>query len=119
MIDGSIIKFGFGDVLVGSDSINGVLTITEIEPPQQIGTTHNAIKEGLKEVRKVSFSYGTDFHELICDLNNLRAIGRSVKELRIIQFREYTFDFTNYDEKSVDVVREFVKKAMYPLTIAC
>jgi hypothetical protein len=119
LINGNTIKFGYGDVLVGADRLLGTLSITEIEPPKEIGTSHSVNEEGITIIRSVSFIYGEDMHELMKKLNNLRELGRAVPELRMIQFIDYVFDFSHFDEKSVDVVREFVKKALYPLAIAC
>lgn len=119
MINGKVIKFGYGDVLVGANSFFGTLSITEIEPPTEIGTSHDVQEEGITEIRRISFNFDTDMHDLMKKLNNLRVLGSSVPELRTIQFRDYVFDFTNLNEKSVDVVRKFVEKALYPLSIAC
>lgn len=109
MVKGNVIEFGYGDVVVGVDPVKGCITIANIKPPLECGTT---IKRGDN-----SLEYGTtveiyeneihDIYNLICTVN---------EENRVVKYNNWIFDFSNYNEESVRVVRE---KAFHIVDVRC
>lgn len=116
MIKGNTLYFGFGDISVSSNSRNysPVVVFTNIKPPCKCG---DAIT---KEMRK-----NIDFYESISitmddyDLYNLLCCVN--ENNKVIEYNQYTFDFTNFNEQSVRVCMDGVKNALliHQLSLAC
>lgn len=111
MIDGKILKFGYGDIAVN----NGVALMKFIpfKPPLKIGTCcrelfANGDIERIGEPIIIKFDNFGDFAELKDKLESVRHTNAT----KVFEFKGYTFDFSHYDEESVDVV-ENVRYAVY------
>lgn len=110
MIKGKVIKFGYGDVGVGSSKFGSFISLTNIKPPQKVG---DAL------LKKDNIEYGEQIKISICDYK-LYELFKTVNENnRIIKYKEYTFDFSNYNSKSVDICIENAHNAVNMMALAC
>lgn len=114
MIKGNVLYFGTGDIAVGSYSPTQLITFTNIKPPCKCGQTitdemANNIEFGEKIIIELN---DYDLYNLFCTVNESN---------RVIKYREYTFDFTNYNKESIRVCKGHAKNAlyMYQLALAC
>lgn len=110
MIKDNIIKFGYGDVAVGSCGM-GYVSFTNIKPPLECG--HSI-------TRDMGIEYGLSI-EIYEDKNwELYELIKTVNESNnIVKYKGYTLDFTNYNQKSVDVVRKYARNTVNTLALAC
>jgi len=111
VIKGKTIHFGYGDVLVGSNSFGHVITLTEIEPPKEIGTTPE--KDSYVELQKIVLKVD-DKH-----LHKVSLIEKKI--ITDFSIDDYTLDFSKYHEGSVNVVIKHIRNALYynTLCLAC
>ncbi|MCM3387281.1 hypothetical protein M3649_03930 [Ureibacillus chungkukjangi] len=109
MIKDKVITFGYGDVLVGAISLSHV-RLEYIKPNQEIGSKPNEDYEVVEEIILPYRSDMNDFYEelLIVSENNC-----------ILKYRDYIFDFSNYNEKSVNVVKKAFLRVTTGLALAC
>lgn len=111
MIDGKILKFGYGDIAVGNKFTN--MQLIPFKPPVEIGTDCNDLFANgditpIGEVVMIKFNSLEDFAELKDKLEGVRPATAS----KVFEFKGYTFDFSNYNVKSVEVV-DSVRYAIY------
>ena len=115
MIEGNRLVFGFGDVAIGAIPLLNVITFRAFKPPMSIGDN---VPDGVEwlgnEIRiKMNMDKYIELQgrikELKCDKN------------RVFNFDKYTFDFTNYNESSIDVLLDKIQCAMrnYFFCMAC
>ena len=102
MIEGNTLKFGYGDIAVSTKGFN--LIFTPFKPPVEVGTNcFSLFKSGeieaIGEAIYIKFTDLKDFKELQEKLEN-------VYENKVFEFKEYTFDFTNYNEISVGILEK-------------
>jgi hypothetical protein len=93
MIEGKRIKFGYGSVVLEAN--NGRLSVVIIEPPAEIGADVDYKEHSI--VDRIDFSIGEDVFELNRNMKNV------TKDNAVVKFRDYYFDFTNYNEQSVKI----------------
>lgn len=116
MINGKIFKFGYGDISIGGIPTTRQMCFQQFKPPAKIGDRVIEDKvEWIGERIFIEISY-EDYQELCKLLGNVKS--RKVSEFT---FKDYVFDFTNYNEASVNVCREKLSEAMawYFLAMAC
>lgn len=113
MIIGNTVRFGYGDVLVGSDSLAGKLTLRNIAPPQEIGTSFNSMNLEDFEIGLEIEITEDNSHDLY---NALKSVTR---ENPILKFKEWTLDFSNYNEESVRIVKKHAFNMVYLFALAC
>ena len=104
MINGNVIKFGYGDVAVGH--CNYTIKFQQFIPKQKPGTNVDAdsvVWVGEKIEIPISVS---DYYFLMKELD--KCVHK-----RAFSFKEYIFDFNNFNLNSVKVVRESVEKSMF------
>lgn len=117
MIDGKRLKFGYGDISIGGISTTRQMSFQQFKPPAKVGD--NVIRadevEWIGEQILVEISF-KDYQKL-CDLLG-RVVSREISEF---VFKDYIFDFTNYNETSVEMCRKRLSDAMswYFLAMAC
>lgn len=116
MIDGKRFKFGYGDVCVGATPSTRQIHFQQIKPPIEVGADamkHNVEWIGERILIKVSYE---DYQDLCKLLSRVKS-----REISEFTFKDYIFDFTNYNEKSVEVCKEKLSEAMslYFLAMAC
>jgi hypothetical protein len=113
MIDGNILKFGYGSILVSSNPSRNELEFIEIKPPVEIGS--NPSEGSFEKGKVVGFYYASDLWTLIKRLETVDEINNTIK------FRGYIFDFTNYNDKSITVVLRGVRNFCHSIlrTMAC
>ena len=98
MIEGNVLKFGYGDICVGGRQFRQSVTFRQFKPPANCGD---------KIIEKNIEYTGEELELHLCDLNEYArfvAILKCVKsgKCNIFGFKNLIFDFTNYNEKSVD-----------------
>lgn len=117
MIDGKILKFGYGDIAVGN--IGFYMQLTPFKPPVEVGISCNdlfANGEITPTGKTVMIKFETlnDFTELGNKLEAVRKAGVP----KVFEFKGYTFDFSYYNEKSLKVVNQ-VRGAIYLAYLQC
>lgn len=111
MVDGNVIKFGYGTVCVGSNW-KGQITFRSIRPPQEVGS-------GLffnRDIEYLSDLVGIDM------LNNYHQLKSQLEKLdgpALIVIDGYTLDFSNFNRKSVEVVLNHAYSAYYNYLRLC
>ena len=111
MINGKILKFGHGDIAIEQSCAS--IKFTPFKPPVEIGTCcrelfHNGDIEPIGETITVKFDNFSDFAELKDKLEGVRPVNAS----KVFEFKGYTFDFSNYNVKSVEVF-DSIRYAVY------
>lgn len=117
MIIDKTIKFGYGTTLISSNGTTRRITMMYIEPPIPI-SGHNLENKDLKDtviIEEIHFSYESDMDKFIKEL------GSVSENNPILTFRGYTFDFSNYNEKSVNALINGLKVVIrgWQLGLAC
>lgn len=95
MIEGNILKFGFGSIAVGHDMDNYSLRISHTLDNGPVG---NTLDERIGDIVYIGFPFGDDFVLLE---NQLRTVS---EENPLFHFRGYVFDFSHYNPVSVQMV---------------
>lgn len=121
MIKGNIIKFGYGDILVGC--YNNIddnwdkfsLHLTAIKPPQEIGESVVGKEYDILEDLNI-IANSEEIFRLRCVLSEIFQSGS-----KVINFKDYVLDFTEYNKKSVEVAIRATDQAiqMYMRPLAC
>lgn len=116
MIDGKRFKFGYGDISVGGNPVTRQMNFQQFKPPAKVGDkVMDDEIELIGERIFLEICY-EDYQELSKLLGSVKS-----REISEFTFKNYVFDFTNYNEKSVDVCRQKLSEAMkfYFLAMAC
>lgn len=114
MFKDKTIKFGYGTVLVNSDEYFREVTLKYIKPPKEVGEIILDNKS-FTVLDEIVFEFGKD---MLLFYEELKQI---TPENTVLEFRGYKFDFSNYNEKSVEVVLRGFKRAIqgFLLALAC
>ena len=107
MIIGNIIKFGYGDIVVGH--IFNHLTLDGIDQQFEPGS-------GVTEDQESTFKFITEPIDI--EFTSFAAIKKFKTQLlkvngesnKIIEMSGYTLDFSNYNAKSIDVIIHHLEK---------
>lgn len=103
-VDNKILYFGYGDIRVSNKNSLGIC-FKEFVPPVEVGTvlTDEFIYEnGIEFTTDWQTLYLTNFKEL-CELEQLLK-QVEMQDILKFTFKDFTFDFTNYNKKSVEIV---------------
>lgn len=116
MIDGKRFKFGHGDIGVGAIPSTRQIHFQQFRPPIEVGdNVLNYDVDWIGERIFIEINYE--------DYQKLSKLFGSVKSRDVSKFtfKDYIFDFTNYNEKSVEVCQQKLSEAMslYFLAMAC
>lgn len=112
MIKGNVIEFGYGDVLVGSNPMLDIFRVTSIKPPQEIGAVIDSSEDNGVEYNEtiiINVDYSLDLYRIIKSVN---------ENNRVVKYKEWIFDFTNYNQTSVDVVLKHAMHAVNFMVLA-
>lgn len=112
MIIDKTIKFGYGDIAVGSDALRSILYFYGIKPPLNIGENVNDDIEVCSN--KIEFEI--DYDDYIYIYQNITAVKNG--SIKKFHFRDYILDFTNYNIESVNVVEKHINVAMFMYRMA-
>ena len=120
MIKGNKIKFGYGTILVSHNRFDNSITFQGAKPRSksalicgQIANSYEAEPVGKKIVITLDAHIYKQFNELL-------RLAEWRKECRVFEFCDYVFDFSKFNQKSVDVCRSHAYEAMLDLvTMAC
>ena len=111
MIKGNRIIAGYGTLAVGGYSNTNMLTIRHIQPPKEIGSD---ILDEFETLGVVSVPIDCkSYFEL------KRALEEVSAEQPIFNFGDWIFDFSQFNEKSVEVFRKQLDYAFNTLPFAC
>jgi len=114
MIKGNTVYLGYGDVAVNA-TITDKIEFINIKPPYTIGESLIGV-EGIEYLESIEekLSYN-DCREILEQLKEI------TEENNIIKIKEITVNFSNFNQKSVDVVIRAVKHIMrnYIKLMAC
>lgn len=116
MIDGKRFKFGYGDISVGGDPDARKIFFQQFKPPAKCGDNVNP--DGVEWIGEQIF-IKIDYEDYV-KLNQLLDDVKA-REISEFTFKNYVFDFTNYNEKSVEVCKQKSRQAinLYLLALAC
>ena len=121
MIDteNKILKFGYGDIAVGSSNI--CISFRGIRPPVEVGTklTDEFMFQNKIEVTTNWINFYFKSVEELFQFEHL--INNVCKESPTFIFKDYVFDFSNYNyESAMCVIHHLDKvKSNMLLTLAC
>ena len=115
MIKGKTIYFGYGTILVSSSP--HTIHFAECKPPQKINSDVSSLSKDIETIQDAIIC--GQYKELKDCYDQLENIGNS--DLRQVKLDDYILDFTNFNPKSVEVVRRHLCIAMYilQLGLAC
>jgi hypothetical protein len=111
MIKGNTIYFGYGDIAVGSTN-TGFITLQWFEPPQEVG----------EKLKNKEVNWLSDIIKLNPTFKNLKEIEQINEESnKQIMVDGYILDFSEYNSKSVEVVKKHMLNALsvFQLALAC
>lgn len=113
MIIDNKIMFGYGDIAVGATV--DIITFQQFKPPAECGNHVNDNVEFIGEQIILYISH-EEYHELNKYLSSV-----SNKDISVFTFKDYIFDFSNYNKESVIVVKRKLCQAknLYILALAC
>ncbi len=103
-IEKKTIYFGYGDVQTGSGA-SLMLTFTGFKPPMEVGTEIiDQVIEYITEPIKLKFT----------SIEELMGFKKLVDEIdgetnTYFQYRDYVFDFSNYNPKSIEIILKHIK----------
>jgi len=103
MIDGTTLKFGYGDIAVGNRVY--AETFRWFKPAQEVGTSITTEVEWLSEEVRMEFS---SLDEISAFKRLL--IGVTNKDIYEFSYKGLHFDFTNYNQKSAIMVLKHLKE---------
>lgn len=116
MIKGDTICFGYGDVAVYTFTWSNEIWFRQFKPSQECGTRVNA-----DDVVWIGEWIKLELNEEECKwwLEKLKKVFNH--QITAFEFKGYVFDFSNYNEKSINVaVKHVYRVYSYLLTvIAC
>ena len=108
MIKGNRILFGYGTISVGVTRLSSEICFEEIKPPKEVGSV--ILREEVEIVKEV----------IITDTSITSLIGKVTENNKVVEKCGYIFDFTNYNEKSVEVFESKLRKLQFNLlAFAC
>ncbi len=115
MINGNRLVFGFGDIGVGANSLLCQITFQSFKPPTEVG---EIVPDGVEYYDdKITINLNYEKYNL------LRKYSDEVLQRKrgTFELDSYTFDFTFYKEASVNVLLDYLNKAMkkYFFCMAC
>lgn len=115
MINENRLAFGFGDIGVGANSLLYQITFQSFKPPTEVG---GIVPDGVEYYDdKITIKLTYEKYNL------LRKYADEVLQRKrdTFVFDGYTFDFSFYKEASVNVLLDFLYKAMknYFFCMAC
>lgn len=118
MIDGNVIKFGYGDIAVGAMSILQYMKFTEIKPPHECGTNLDECDDCEYVSKPICISFDT-YDEIKLYKDYIKQVKS--KEILVFEFKSFIFDFTNYNIESVKVCERHINRIEggYTLALAC
>ena len=111
MINGNRLKFGYGDICVRSDGLTQRISFQQFKPPAECGGNVPEDVEYIGEEVILQISY-----EEYCEFNKqLKSVLSN--SISTFSFKGYIFDFTNYNEESVNVCKKHSESAMYSYSL--
>ena len=117
MIGGKRFMFGYGDISIGVNPVTRQMCFQQFKPPAEVGD--KVIED------KVDWIGERIYIEIGCyeEYQELCRLLDSAKSKKILEFtfKDYIFDFSNYNEKSIEACRKHLSNAMswYFLAMAC
>lgn len=106
MIDGKVLKFGYGDIAIDSDALAQKISFQQFETPIKCGEDVPKDMKYVGEEIILQISY-EEYCELIEQLNNVLS-----KNIFTFEFKGHVFDFTNYNEESVKACKKYLCSIM-------
>jgi hypothetical protein len=97
MVKGNTICFGYGDILVGY-SFTGILLLKWISPAVNLEEYIDSRKVEILKIIQILL-VDDDYHYIFNMLQNVKD-----RKINSFKFHDYIFDFSNYNEKSVNIV---------------
>jgi hypothetical protein len=105
MIKDNIIYFGFGTVAVGSDFYS--LTLSQIKPPQEVGTDLTKVSDieyFSKVIINLSYKECNGLNKLLDDITEYNCI---------VSIQGYILNFEKYNKKSIVIVKKHINNILY------
>lgn len=116
----NVLYFGYGDILV-NNSLGGLMFVN-CKPPLEVGT---GLTDELKE--ELGVKYTSDWITIsIITYDEAKHFGKLLDEVlegttRYFYFKDYQFNFSNWNPKSVEVIKAHLSVVRMNLlmTVAC
>ena len=106
MINGNRLKFGYGNIAVGSDELTQRMSFQQFKPHAECGGNVPEDIEYIGDEIILKFSY-EDYCEFSKKLEQVYN-----KETAEFIFKGYVFDFTNFNEESIKVCKKHLNYTM-------
>ena len=106
MIEGKRLKFGYGDICVRSDGLTRRIIFQQFKSPAECGGNVPEDVEYIGDKIILEFSY-EDYCEFSRYLEKV-----SDKKITNFIFKEYIFDFANFNKESINVCKKHLNSAM-------
>ena len=111
MIEGNVIKFGYGDISVGADVFTSIIRFRQVLNPLECGDTRYSMELDFTDNNvSIQINDFNEYYELSKSLNEVEK-----RNLLQFTFKDYIFDFSNYNEKSIIVVKRYLEMAVVRL----
>ena len=106
MINGNRLKFGYGDIVVGSDGLTQRMSFRQFKPPAKCGdqVLDDVEYIGYEIILKFSYEDYCEFSKKLEQVYN--------KETTDFIFKGYIFDFANFNKESINVCKKHLNSAM-------
>ena len=106
MINENRLKFGYGDICVKSDALTQRISFQQFKPPAECGGNVPEDVEYIGEEVVLQISY-----EEYCEFSRyLKQV--SDKKITNFIFKEYIFDFANFNEESIKACKKHLNYTM-------
>ena len=116
MIINNCIKFGYGDIHIGGDSGISSLSIWQIKTQGEVG----------RFVTMDKTEHVGDPIIIYVDYDDYKYLCKCLSEVRLrkidnFEYKNYIFDFSNYNQKSLDIFIKALNISFYykQLALAC
>ena len=107
MIEGNTIRFGYGDISVGADATNNIISFNEVKNSLECGETTPKHLERTGNSISIQINDFDEYYEFYRSLNEIEK-----RNLLRFTFKDYVFDFSQYNEKSIIVIKKYLEMAV-------
>lgn len=119
MIKDNEIKFGYGDIAVNSSWLEGCVSFKEVEPLFGIGTRFTQEQFQDLKIKKEIKIYENEIWYIYDELKKVNKNNRIIYLTDAKTGKKYILNFENYNEKSLEVVKEQAFNTVNLLCLAC
>ena len=113
MIEGNILRFGHGDISITADIITNTINFKQISTQLECGTVSPKdinYTDNIINIRINDFDEYYEFYKCLREVNK--------RNITQFTFKDYVFNFNNYNEKSIIVIEKYLNKASLTIILS-